>query len=329
MFLTMALLSAGFVSASPSTGTPSGDVDAVAKDALATLPGFQAFLFTELTDDGPKPMFGSHENQRFAIGSGFKLFILGTMAKEVNAERRRLENVALLRPDWVGPPHSEMAGWPPGSPVTLHTLALKMISISDNTATDHLLHLLGRESIERQMAAMGHHHPEWNRPLISTREMAMLRDKRTGMPGKQYQTLDEAARRKFLADHFAATPNYEHLDFDTAAFDVAEWYATPMDMARALAWLKRHTERGLPARSLRAILTVEPKLSYDARNWSYVGFKGGSEDQLLAGNWLLQNRNGRWYTFHVFCNSPDETVDKEQMLKAIEKLFTSIQRTIE
>ena len=37
--------------------------------------------------------------------------------------------------------------------VTLHTLAAQMISISDNTATDHLIHLVGRDAVEIAMRA--------------------------------------------------------------------------------------------------------------------------------------------------------------------------------
>src|SRR5690606_2600764 len=163
---------------------------------------------------------------KFAVGSTFKLFILGTLADEVNGDRRGLDNVMRLKADWIGPPASELADWPLDSPVTLQTLALTMISISDNTATDHLLHLLGRERIERQMDVMGDEHSAWNRPLLSTREMTALRDKKTGVPGREYQKLDEAGKRKFLADHFSGKPDYDALDFDTSAYDVSEWYAT-------------------------------------------------------------------------------------------------------
>ncbi|TWU14760.1 hypothetical protein CA54_36290 [Symmachiella macrocystis] len=332
MLLTVALLGASVLLSEPnSAATPpkDGDAKTVNDKALTQLPGSAGFVFTELTDKGPKPLFGLHEHEKFAIGSGFKLFILGTLAEEANGDQRQLANVMKLRPEWVGPPHSEMAEWPMGSPVTLNTFALKMISISDNTATDHLLHLLGRENIEKQMAAMGHKHAQWNRPLLSTREMTMLRDKKAGIPGKQYQKLDEAAKRKFLAKHDVGIPDYDALDFDTAAFDMAEWYATPMDMARALSWIKQHTDKDQAAHPLRAILTVVPKLPHDAKVWPYVGFKGGSEDQLIAGNWLLKNRNGRWYTFHVFWNSPQEKVDQAKMLEAITQLFGSIQSAIE
>jgi hypothetical protein len=52
----------------------------------------------------------------------------------VNADRRDLENVMRLDRNLTGPPQSELASWPIASPVTLHTLALKMISISDTEA---------------------------------------------------------------------------------------------------------------------------------------------------------------------------------------------------
>ncbi|NYT47461.1 MAG: serine hydrolase [Candidatus Methanofishera endochildressiae] len=40
-----------------------------------------------------------------------------------------------------------------------------MIQRSDNTATDHLLFLLGREQIEKRMLLDGHHNPQLNTPL--------------------------------------------------------------------------------------------------------------------------------------------------------------------
>jgi beta-lactamase class A len=311
-----------------TTQQPADRVDEVAAVALEKLPGHTGFLFTELTPAGPRVLYGIRQDERFAIGSSFKLFILGTLAAEVNADQRGLDNVMRLRADLKGPPHSEMADWPVDSPVTLQTLALKMISISDNTATDHLLYLLGRERIERQMDEMGDRHSQWNRPLLSTREMTMLRDKKTGLQGSAYQELDEAQRRKFLSDHFHGALDYEDVDFDAAAYNLAEWYATPLDMAFALSWLKNNTGVGRPAYPLRAVLAVDPKLPHDPKAWPYVGFKGGSEDQLLAGNWLLKNKNGRWYTFHVFYNNPQGKADQEKTLKAFGTIFAAIDRAL-
>ncbi|REK09973.1 MAG: hypothetical protein DWQ37_17900 [Planctomycetota bacterium] len=325
ILLQIALLT---ISVLPTT-FEAGDVEAKAKAALDKLPGHTGFLFTELTASGPQVLYGINQDERFAVGSSFKLFILGTLADEVNGDRRGLDNVMRLRADWKGPPHSEMADWPVGSPVTLQTLSLKMITISDNTATDHLIHLLGREQIENQMTTMGNRNPEWNRPLLTTREMTLLRDKNTGVPGHEYQELDEAGRREFLAKRLREGTNYEDVDFDTAAYDAAEWYATPIDMARALDWIKNHTEENEAANPLRGVLAVETKLPPDQPQWPYIGFKGGSEDQLLCGNWLLKNKNGRWYTFHVYYNNPDSKTDQQQTLDTIHSLFEIVTEAVE
>ena len=131
-----------------------------------------------------------------------------------------------------------------------------------------------------------------------------------------------------LAKLSAGMPDYEMLDFDTAAYQVAEWYASPLDMAQALAWIYTHTEDDQPAHDARGILAVDPKLPHDAKRWPYVGFKGGSEDQVLAGNWLLENENGHWYTMHVFCNSPQEKIDPRKLVAAVGEIFAAIEASL-
>jgi len=331
VLLLASFLIAGNSQAAVDAKAGEGDreqVEAQIKAHLDKLPGHAGMLWSELTEDGPVVQLGYKEQERFAIGSSFKLFILGALAGEVNASRRRLDDTMVLDARWLGPPQSEMNAWPLGSPVTLNTLALKMISVSDNTATDHLLHLLGRRRVERQVVIMGHHNPEWNRPLLFTREMVMIRDK--AVPGReeQYAKLDEAGRRKFLAEELPAVQDYEKLDFDTRSFEVSEWFARPLDMARALNWLRLHTGKDQPAALLRGVMAVESKLEYDRKEWPYVGFKGGSEDRLIAGNWLLRHRSGRWYTYHLYWNSPDEDVTEKAMLDAVQGVFRLMEKQV-
>ncbi|MGD9645179.1 MAG: serine hydrolase [Pirellulales bacterium] len=328
--LSLTLALALVLPAADDSATPeTSQLDAQAAEILRSLPGESAFAFTSLAGGKPTVIIGVRADERLAVGSSFKLFILGTLIDEVNRGRRRAADVMLLRRELVGPPASELAAWPVRSPVTLHTLALKMISISDNTATDHLLYLLGRKRIERQMAAMGHGDPAVNRPLLSTREMTLLRDKRRGLPGRGYRQLDEAARRKLLAELDAGVPDYDQLDFDASAYSMAEWYASPRDMAAALGWIAARTEPDQPAHDLLAILTVETKLPHDPTVWPFVGFKGGSEDQIMAGNWLLEHKNGQWYTLHLYWNNPAGAADPRQFLSALTKLLSLAEGAIE
>src|SRR3546814_1131698 len=55
--------------------------------------------------------------------------------------------------------------WPKDTPVTVQSLANWMISVSDNSATDTLIHLLGRKNIEARMRAAGHSAVSRNVPL--------------------------------------------------------------------------------------------------------------------------------------------------------------------
>jgi len=57
-------------------------VEDAAASSLDTLPGNTAFLFTEICDDTPVPIYGVRAEQRMAVGSSFKLYILGTLKVE-------------------------------------------------------------------------------------------------------------------------------------------------------------------------------------------------------------------------------------------------------
>jgi len=173
------------------------------------------------------------------------------------------------------------------------------------------------------MATMGHAQPAWNRPLLSTREMTMLGD-RKAKRAEPYSKMAEADRRRLLDTEIAKLHDFDKLDFDTAAYDLVEWYATQLDMARSLDWIRRHTGPDQPAHSLRAILTIETKLKADPKAWTYVGFKGGSEDQLLCGNWLLQHKNGKWFTFHLWWNNPAGKIDEKQLGPVLQGIFEAV-----
>ncbi len=80
-----------------------------------------------------------------AIGSTFKLAILKALQDEIEAGNRNWNDVILLSRELRSLPSGILQNFPDGAPITLHTLAALMISSSDNTATDMLLFLLGRE----------------------------------------------------------------------------------------------------------------------------------------------------------------------------------------
>jgi beta-lactamase class A len=112
-------------------------------EELKALPGRTSFAVARLDDVAPA-LLARHEAARLmAVGSAFKLFILAELDRSIRAGERKWSDVAPLTHRSL--PSGFLQDWPAGSQLTLQTLAALMISQSDNTATDTLLHLLGRE----------------------------------------------------------------------------------------------------------------------------------------------------------------------------------------
>ena len=264
------------------------------------------------------------------LGSAFKLFILGALIDEVNAGRRAASNTFQLRDEWKSWPSGVMQAWPDGADVTLHTLATQMISVSDNTATDHLLFILGRERVEAQQAVMGHKSPERNRPFLATHEMFRLKER--GQPQRitEYLALDEAGRRDYVRKLVAATPDRNAFggidEAHPTAVESIEWFGSGADMCRAMDWLRRNTAPGKPAAALREILAVNPGIRELQSQYRWVGFKGGSEPGVLNLTFLLQRQDDQWVAASVGWTNPDAPVDTARLVAVLQGALGVISR---
>ena len=85
------------------------------------------------------------------------------------------QGVLVQRLDGSDRPPGISQNWPDRSPVTLHTLATLMISISDNSATDTLIRVIGQDRLAGIVKATGHHKPEELRPFLMTRQASALK----------------------------------------------------------------------------------------------------------------------------------------------------------
>ncbi len=163
--------------------------------AFRALPGNSGFLLAEIKDDGNvKTIAAQNSETQFAIGSTFKLYILAELASQIKAGERKWTDVVPLSHHSFSSVATQ--GWPKNSPVTLHTLAGWMISVSDNGATDTLLHLLGREAVERKLATIGHGAPDKTLPFLSTVEAFAL--KANPELRKRFLNASEAQQRDLI-----------------------------------------------------------------------------------------------------------------------------------
>ncbi|HEY3355600.1 MAG TPA: serine hydrolase [Polyangia bacterium] len=282
---------------------------------LRALPGEVSFLAARLDGARLEPLATVNPDRRLAIASGFKLWVLGLLVQDVEAGRRGFGDVIALEEQSRSLPSGILQTWPAGVPVTLHTLATLMITMSDNTATDQLVRTLGRERLEQHQARMGHGAPALNVPFLLTQEVFKLEGDPAGAAGPAYLARDVAGRRALLAGGVAALRlDRLVLAHRPKARDLKpiEWFASATDLGRALVWLRDHTgaPRTAPA---RALLGISPGTQLAPGRFQYVGYKGGTEPGICSMSYLLQSRRGAWYVLTAAWNAERAASDEGQL----------------
>ncbi|KQN06389.1 hypothetical protein ASE78_15610 [Sphingomonas sp. Leaf25] len=292
-------------------GPQVASVDEVVRQ-IAVLPGRTGFALARLGDGAPALTAGHEAGRPLAIGSAFKLVILAELARSIAAGERKWGDVVTL--DGSALPGGGYAQQPKGTKIPLRELAGRMISVSDNSATDILLFHLGRTKVEAMLPVVGMTDGgQRNVPFLGALELFKLKGVNGGALGVEYLTLDAAGRRRMLDGKVAATPIAaipRDLFQDKKPVRIAEleWFASPNDLIRTMDWLRRHSE-GPDGAELRAILSKNPGLPSATESWSYVGYKGGSEPGVLNMTFLLRGKNGAWAALSAGWNDSASDVD--------------------
>lgn len=295
--------------------TPQG-----ALDAIKALRGSAGFAIAKLGAGTPQLIAGHNQDKPYAIGSAFKLVILAELVRETNAGTRKWDDLVTLDGGML--PGGGYTAKPKGTQVSLRELATQMISISDNSATDILLHTLGREKVEAMMPVLGIADPARNRPFLGTLDMFRLK----GVAGlaDRYLALDEAGKRKLLEGEVAGIPP---ILINATSFtqkiptriDTLEWFESPNDLVRVLDWLRRNTE-GPGGADARAVLSKNAGLGAESKaRWQWVGYKGGSEPGVMNMSYLLEAKNGDWYVVTASWNDPAKEVEQGHFAALIAK----------
>ena len=269
---------------------------------LAILPGEVSFQAVRL-DDGK--VLASHQPDKvLGIGSAFKLFVLSTLVDK----KVPWDKIVTVEDRYKSLPSGVVQNWPAGTPATVETLAIQMMSLSDNTATDHLLALVGREEVEKRLAPLGMKNPDKNQPFLMTREWFRLK-----LRSKLRNEFLAAApdERRAILKRMADMPRMSDADEEwngPLAIDTIEWFACSADLCRVLDWLDKH---GGP--TAQAVMAVNSGGISD--DWfAYVGYKSGSESGVLSLNWLLHARDGKHYALSAIWNNKAKRVDRAELL---------------
>lgn len=286
-------------------------------DLVTALPGTTSLYLARL--DGSHVLLDHNGETQLAIGSTFKLYVLSALVQSIARGERRWDDVVPLTARSF--PSGQMQDWPPGTPVTLQTLATMMVSISDNTATDQLMHVLRREAVEAELLASGHADPDQALPIMSTRELFLLKlgaeeqlalygagnqaQRRSILAAMQQDLLDPALIQSVFAD------GPHHID--------VEWFASAQDIAGIYRRLADD-----PVAS--AILGINPAMDRGQfGQWTFVGYKGGSEPGVLNFSWLLRDPAGAPWVLVMTWNDPAANVSEARFIGLAQQVLAETQ----
>ncbi len=289
---------------------------------IAALPGRSGLIVQRLSATGAAPIASHNADQRFAIASVFKLYVLAEIDRAVRAGERTWGDVLPLTQK--SHPSGIAQDWPDGAPMTLQTLTTLMVSISDNSATDTLIAAIGQKRLAAIVRASGHASPQDLVPLLTTQQVtglkmpanADLRDRFLAASGKERagilaQSGDALSLPRLDLSVYTGGPNQ---------IDTVEWFASPADVARLLAMLDTDAD---PV--TRAILKTNPGIPpINAARWAYLGYKGGSEPGIMAMSFLARNPQGERYVVSAVVNNSAADTDQPGFIQLMTRLLDQL-----
>jgi beta-lactamase class A len=265
---------------------------------LRSLPGQVGFV----VEENGKEIAGSGQDKQLSAGSP-RLSVLNALAAEVARGRYRWSDTVKLQAASRSLPPGILQDWPPGSTLTIESLAALMFSLGDNTATDSIVRLVGREAIAPFAYS--------NEPFLTTRDMFVLKSKQnTELLDKWRES--NASQRAMLAQLDRA-PLPAAFDLDTTSTNVdVDWRYSN----RQLCDLMSHVQ-SLP------LTGIDPGVAAPSE-WDHVAFAGGTDWGAASMTTWLVAKDGKNFCVSATWNETDRTIDQDTFDNAYLVLINSV-----
>ncbi|MEV0699533.1 serine hydrolase [Saccharopolyspora sp. NPDC050389] len=265
-----------------------------------------SFAAAEIRPDGQCQIrHGLDADTQRPIGSAFKLYVLGALGQATAEGRASWDELLAIRDDWKSLPGGVLQNRPAGATLTLADYADHMISISDNTATDHLIHRLGRDAAWRQLTLFSHRQPQANDPSLTTKAFFQL--KADPARARRYLTLPRHERAAVVEElERLPLPDVRESWPHPRDIDQIEWFASPIDICHAYAGLQRLDQPEIH----HALSLSNEGLNLDISRFPTVWYKGGSEPGVLTLHYLVRTADARVLSTSLMVSDPAAPLDK-------------------
>ncbi|MBF0362080.1 MAG: serine hydrolase [Oligoflexia bacterium] len=284
-------------------------------------------------------LFSYNSDVKMALGSTFKLYVLGSLADKIKNSELKWNQEFPIKEELKSLPSGVLQNQENGKMLSLLAYARYMISISDNTATDHLINIIGKEYIENNLTSKIDESSNINSfvtsniPFLTTLEMFKFRALYNNEQAQKYSTSTSLERKMLLSEINSNPLNKQELykllqDWNTPKqHNFIEWFSSTNDMCNTMDWLLKKEDNTLLA--ILSLNTPFIDLEYNS-NFEYAGYKGGSEPGVINMTYLLKTKNNKWISFSIGQNNLSENINDDAFseivhatLELIGKLVTS------
>ncbi|GGK52703.1 hypothetical protein Ppa06_06320 [Planomonospora parontospora subsp. parontospora] len=268
------------------------------------------FLAAEIDSRGRcRTVHGLAAGKARPLGSIFKLYVLGAVAEKIRDGKLSWDTELTIRPEWKSPSEGGLFERPDNSTVTVREAAELMISISDNTATDMLIHTAGRKAVEAKVRQWSDH-PKGNIPFLTTKESFLLKGVDYPKHARAYLARDAQGRRAYL-ENVVAGLKLTDIKVWTAPREThtLEWFGSPKDVCRAFSGLAKLYSEPLHG----ALSASDIGIGLDPAKWPVVWAKGGSELGVFDLAYAARTAAGRTYVVVPLANDRRKPLDEAKV----------------
>jgi hypothetical protein len=311
--------------AGPSPATWAG-VDAAVESVAPQV----RLLVADVTGGSCQPVHGLDPGTAAPLAAVFKLYVLDALGQAVAAGKVGWNQPLTVTAPLKSLPPGELQDEPDGTRVSVLEAAAAMTSLSDNTATDMLIHLLGRPAVEAALTQTGMADPALDRPFLTTREIFTLKLGHWPALARRYLAADEVGRRALLASTVDRAPlpavAAAGAWIAPRAVNSLEYFASASDLCRVYADLAALARRPGLAPISQVLSLNDDGLQLDPVQWRTTWFKGGSEPGVLTLAFMATTRTGHSYAVTVLAENPSQPINQATaipvILSAVKAAFT-------
>jgi len=217
-------------------------------------------LVADVTGGSCQPVHGLDPGTPAPLAAAFKLYVLDALAEAVAAGKVGWNQPLTVTAPLKSLPPGELQDEPDGTRVSVLDTAAAMTSLSDNTATDMLISLVGRSAVEAALTRTGMADPALDRPFLTTREIFTLKLDQWPALAERYLAADQAGRRALLASTVDRAPlpavAAAGAWIAPRAVNSLEYFASASDISRVYASLAALARRPGPDRPDATSVTV-------------------------------------------------------------------------